>query len=317
MKAVVFDQPGEPEAVLALREVEPRAAGAGEVLVRVDARPIHPADLMFIRGRYRVKPARPQVAGLEGGGVVVASGSPQIPVGARVAFRSPGAWAALAVVPVDRLWLVPPGIDPEAAAQFSLNPITAWGLLDELRTAPGDWIAINAASSGVAGLVRALASARGLLVVNIVRNAGKMPPGLPTVESDAPGLGDRVLSLTRGQPLAGLLDSIGGSAITSMLPALRPGATIVSYGVLGKDPATISNPEMVYRNLCWKGFGIDHWLATSAARILSMTEELWSAIRSGALALPVRARYPLEDFGRAVADASSADRGGKVLIRDP
>lgn len=122
--------------------------------------------------------------------------------------------------------------------------------------------------------------------------------------------------MTGGEPLAGLLDSVGGDAITSMLPALRPGATIVSYGVLGDGAATISNPDIVYRNLCWKGFVIDRWLATSAGRIPAMVEELWRSIASGALPLPVRARYRLEDVRRAIADAASGGRGSKVLIRD-
>lgn len=64
MKAIVFESAGEPEQVLRLGEVpEPEARGE-ELLVSVAARPIHPADLSFIRGQYRIRPSFPQVAGL-------------------------------------------------------------------------------------------------------------------------------------------------------------------------------------------------------------------------------------------------------------
>jgi NADPH:quinone reductase-like Zn-dependent oxidoreductase len=43
--------------------------------VRVTARPIQPADLAFVRGQYRLRPAFPQTPGLEGAGVVVQAGA--------------------------------------------------------------------------------------------------------------------------------------------------------------------------------------------------------------------------------------------------
>jgi len=72
MKALVFARAGEPRDVLQLADVPAPLPGPETVVVEVQARPIHPADLAFIRGQYRVRPALPQVAGLEGAGIVVA-----------------------------------------------------------------------------------------------------------------------------------------------------------------------------------------------------------------------------------------------------
>ncbi len=65
---------------------------AGHVRVRMVARPINPADLLFIRGVYggqvgsKIVQGLPQPAGSEGAGVVVAVGEgvTTIPVGLRV-----------------------------------------------------------------------------------------------------------------------------------------------------------------------------------------------------------------------------------------
>ena len=313
----MFEAAGKPSEVLALRQVRVPSPSAGEVLIKVDARPIQPADIMFIGGSYRIKPQWPQVAGLEASGIVAAVGAGvSIEVGTRVSFRYPGSWAEFAAVPVERLHIVPAGIAAESAAQFSLNPITAWGLLDEVRANKGDWIAINAATSGIAQLVRDLARLRGVSVISIVRPGRRLEGDGPILPSDTQSLADKVLDLTGGVPLAGLLDSIGGAAIMSMLPAMRQGATIVSFGVLERGAANMANSDIIYRNLTWKGFGIDYWLANSRDRHAAMVDELWRAIASGAITLPVRTRYALDEFQEAIADAAAGDRPGKVLIVD-
>jgi NADPH2:quinone reductase len=314
MKAAVFAETGNASDCLQLQDVAVPSPRANEVLVRADARPIQPADFMFIEGHYRITPALPQIAGLEGSGIVVSTNSPRYPVGRRLAFRHPGTWAEFVCVPDDRLYAVPEGIDAEQAGQFALNPVTAWALIDELNVQPGDWIAINAATSNLAQLVHALCRHRHINVVGIVRAGVQAPVGLPWVVPDSPPVADAVLAATGGTHVAGLLDSIGGPAIVGMLPALAPGATIVSFAVLVSEPAPLKNSDIIYRNLTWKGFGIDYWLSKSRRQRPQMEKELWAAIASGDLPLPVRARYGLTEIQTAVSEARRPGTIGKVLI---
>lgn len=315
MKAAVFDAAGKPQDVLSIREVGLPTPRDGEVLVRVDARPIQPADFMFIGGRYRIKPQWPQVAGLEGAGVVVDCGpGASVAPGRRVAFRSPGTWAEYVTVPAGRLHVAPEDIGAEDAAQFSLNPITAWALLDELSANREDWIAINAATSAVAQLVAGLARRRGVQVLGLVRADNQNRLDFVTLTADEEALSEKMLGLTGGTALAGLLDSIGGPTIMNTLPALRTGATIVSFGVLEEQAAPMRNADLIYRNLTWKGFGIDYWLSRSQDRHGAMVDELWDAIRCRDMLLPVRALYSLDDVQVALADAASTGKSGKILI---
>ena len=317
MQAVLFESAGPLEDVLVMKHADQEVPRPGEVLVRVDARPIQPADFMFVEGRYRIRPAYPQIAGLEGAGTVVASGEGvTLTLGTRVAFRHPGTWAEFVAVPLDRCYVVPAEVSIESAAQFALNPVTGWALLDELHVQPGDWIAINAATSAVAQIAQSLAQRRNVGVVGIVRPGSAVEVSFPTVSADTADLASKVLAITGGTLLAGYLDSVGGMLIKNILSGLRQGATIVSYGVLEQTPAPMLNSDLIYRNLSWKGFGIDHWLATAKERHDTMAAELWSAIRDGELPLPVRARYPLKDFRSAVIDAAMSGRSGKVLIAD-
>ncbi|MBS0534649.1 MAG: hypothetical protein JSR72_11380 [Proteobacteria bacterium] len=73
MKALVFRRAGEPRDVLEYADAPDPVATDGHAVVRGAMGPIHPADLAFIRGQYRVKPAFPQVAGLEATGTIVAA----------------------------------------------------------------------------------------------------------------------------------------------------------------------------------------------------------------------------------------------------
>ena len=300
MHAVIFQSAGDPADVLRFGDVDAPVAAPGEVLVAVDARPVNPSDLAFIRGSYRVRPRFPQVAGLSGAGRVLAGGpGVSLRPGTRVAFRWPGAWAEQSAVPVDRTFVVPDDISTEDAAQFSLNPITAWGLLEMADVERGDVIALTAPASSVARITRVLAEARGVRVVDVDRD-GATQADLQRVRADG--------------GLAALVDCVGGALVEPLLPELRPGATIVTYGTLSPDPIRVHNATIVYRNLTWKGFGIDRWLSRLAeADRARMVDALWAGIRSRAYELPVSSRVALRDVVQALAVAR-ASTGCKVLV---
>jgi NADPH:quinone reductase len=320
MQAIVFEEAGDPAKVLKCLDVATPEAADRNVLVKVAARPIHPADLAFIRGQYRVRPSPPQIAGLEGAGVVVqsADGSPFVP-GMRVAFRFSGSWADFAIVPADRLLEVPAGISDEVACQVSLNPLTAFGLLDEAAVKPGDWILLTAAASTVSNLVATMARARGVNVIGLVRGSaseGRTRCRADHVLSiDELDLIASILTLTGERRVSALLDSVGGPAIPKLFGALAAGGRIVAYGVQDREPAVVTNAMLIYSNLTWKGFGIDRWLsqAPDDAKARAI-DELWSLIRDNTLRLPVASTHALAQFQDALAADARRGRIGKVLL---
>jgi len=304
MKALVFDRVGDPREVLSLREVPEPMPADGEVLLRVEARPLHPADLSFIRNTYRIRPKLPQIAGLSGAGRVVTTGAGvDLRAGTRAAFRWPGAWAELVAVPVARVLAAPDDVSIEDTAQLPLNPVTAWGLLQMADVKGPAWIGLTAPSSSVAKLVSALAAMRGLRTVEITASAEELPL-----------VAEKVRAATGGEGLTALIDCVGGPLVDRLFPALRQGATLVAYGTLSSEPAAVPNAALVYSNLTWKGFGIDRWLeglrSTERAEMLST---LWNALREGRLPLPVGARVPLSEFARAL-DVAASGAAGKVLL---
>lgn len=53
--------------------------GPGEVLVKIEAAPCNPSDLLFLQGMYGVRKSLPAVPGWEGAGVVVEAGKGVLP----------------------------------------------------------------------------------------------------------------------------------------------------------------------------------------------------------------------------------------------
>ena len=318
MKAIVFDQPGEPDQVLKLAEVPAPSLRAHEQLVQITARPVQPADLFFIRGQYRIRPNLPQVAGLEGVGVVVDGPTGPFANGTRVAFRWPGSWAELVAVPAERLIPVPQDIPDAAACQISLNPLTAWALLDDTGATAGDWALLTAGASTVSNLVAAIARAGGIRTIGIVRGEAASAAQRSAADHVFSVRDSRLLSKisgVSGGKVTALLDSIGGPIVARLIPALAPGAKIIAYGVQDRKPAAVTNAMLIYANLVWKGFGIDWWLSRLAPGTLNpILSTLWDLIRRDALPLPVHARFPLTELREALAADAQAGRRGKVVL---
>lgn len=117
MQILQFQHPGPPDEVLQLTDVPLPQPGPGQVLVRVQAAPLNPSDLMFVQDRYGIRPQVPSGAGFEGMGTIdaVGEGVPLSP-GRRVSFSGVGSWAQYAVCDARAVIPVPDALPDEAAA---------------------------------------------------------------------------------------------------------------------------------------------------------------------------------------------------------
>src|SRR5256885_11849759 len=74
-KAAIYETHGNPAAVLRVVDCPWPEPAAHEVVVKMSAAPINPADLNSIEGKYPIKPELPATPGMEGAGVVTEIGS--------------------------------------------------------------------------------------------------------------------------------------------------------------------------------------------------------------------------------------------------
>lgn len=312
----MFDQLGRLEETLQMREIEIPRPGPGQVLVKVMASPVNPSDFMYARGNYRVQPKLPAVAGLEGSGLVVATGSDLVSIrpGTHIAFRAKGVWAEYCLVEADRFYPITTKLSFVESAQLTLNALTAYALLDELGLEPGDTLLLNAAGSSVAFLLMQLALQRQIRIVALVSpgtDTGYFPQHdtLKVLSTDAPELVQAVLEASGAREgMKGFLDAVGGPALGELLPAMAPFGKIIAYGNLSNDIAAISTSKIIYRNLSLTGFGIDQWREKQdQGRLQEIINRLADAVADSTLKFKPVVTVPMANWNEGISRLSNGN----------
>src|SRR5262245_32305339 len=118
ISAAVYEKHGNPADVLRVEARPWPKPAADEVVVKMLAAPINPADLNQIEGKYPVRPELPATPGFEGAGVVIELGgnAKNLTSGALVILpHNVGTWRDAVAVKAGDLVLVPDGIEPVQA----------------------------------------------------------------------------------------------------------------------------------------------------------------------------------------------------------
>jgi NADPH:quinone reductase-like Zn-dependent oxidoreductase len=316
-----FQQTGKPVEVLECHAFPLQAPAAGEVLVRVLAAPINPADLNTIEGTYGVKPALPAVPGIEGCGVVEASGSEDFQAGERVMFLRRGStWATHTTVPADTLFKLPPEIDPVQAAMLKVNPATAWRLLHGFEPlTSGDWIVQNLGNSAVGRCVIQLARDLGIRTISFVRRAEwaeelRQLGADHVLADDDEGLA-AAKAVLGGSKAALAFNAVGGDSALRLTKLLRESGTHITYGAMGRKPVTLSNALLIFRDLRVRGLWLTRWVENAPVEeVTSVYQNLAARIIAGRLVQPVDGTFPLGAYREALARLEAPERAGKVLF---
>jgi NADPH:quinone reductase-like Zn-dependent oxidoreductase len=237
MQAIVQDRYGPPD-VLELREIDEPRVGDGDVLVRVRAASVNPADWYAVTGTpWVMRPTaglrkpRTNRPGLDLAGVVAAVGGDVtgFKPGDEVFGTGTGTLAEYVAVAEDALVAKPAKLSFEQAAAVPVAALTALqGLRDKGRVQPGHQVLINGASGGVGTFAVQLAKALGAEVTAVcsTRNVDA-----------ARSLGaDRVVDYTQEDFTRAdgrydlLLDVAGSRPWSACRRVLKPRAVLVLVG---------------------------------------------------------------------------------------
>ncbi|HYU01849.1 MAG TPA: quinone oxidoreductase [Gemmatimonadales bacterium] len=320
MKAIRVHGPGGPEA-LRYEDVPQPAPGPGEVLIQVQAAGVNYIDVYQRTGLYKV--ALPFTLGQEAAGVVTALGSgvTEAKVGDRVAYTHVmGAYAEYAVVPADRVLVLPDGVSTKQGAAAMLQGMTAHYLASTtyaLRS--GDTCLVHAAAGGVGLLLCQIARLRGARVLGTVstrekaelaRQAGADAVILYT-EQDFETEAKR---LTNGAGLQVVYDSVGKTTFEKGLNCLTRRGMMVLYGqssgpVGAFDPQVLSQKGSLFLTRPTLG----HYIATRT-ELLERAGEVLGWIKSGRLKLRIQHEFPLAQAPEAHRALEGRKTTGKVLL---
>lgn len=245
MKAVIHRCYGSPE-VLRIEEVAKPTPAENEVLVRVRAASINPADWHGLTGTpyLAVRPATGLGApsnirfGTDYAGVVEAVGSnvTTFKRGDEVFGARSGSMAEYVEARADRsIILKPENITFEQAAAIPVAAVTALqGLRDKGKIRAGQKVLINGASGGVGTFAVQIAKAFGAEVTGVCSTRN-----VDLVRSLGAG---RVIDYTKENFTEGterydlILDNVGNHSVLATRRALKPDGTLVLVGGPKRDP---------------------------------------------------------------------------------
>lgn len=318
---VTYAEFGDPSKVLTVEQVPQEALKDGQARADVLRSPINPSDLIQISGNYGVRPQLPAIAGNEGIGRIteVAGDAKGLSVGQLVLLPAGvGNWRSEVVASAGAFVPMPEG-DIDQLSMMMVNPATAQLLLtDFVDLNPGDWIIQSAANSAVGTYVVQLAKSMGVHVACVVRRetavAGLEEIGADAVLVDGPDLVKRVKQAT-GAKMKLALDAVAGETFGRLGETLEVGGTLVNYGAMSNEPASMQAGAMIFRDVRVRGFWLVHWFerATKEERMATYGA-LTKAVATGTLHAPIDRVFTLDEIQEAARYTWAGARTGKVLL---
>jgi len=329
MKAIVLTEPGAPQVLQAKQVDIPWPASDTDVLVRLSAAALNPADAYFRSFGPYVEQDGPCILGHDGAGIVEQVGSDvsRVQPGQRVCFcnggigAQPGSYAEFAVVPETQLALVPDAVDDASAAALPLVFITAWeSIYERAQVGRGETVLVHAGAGGTGHIAVQLAAVLGARVATTVSSEAKIE--LVTKLGAERAIAYRSEDFTEvarewsdGRGVDVALDNLGAEVFRKTIGAMAPyGRLVTLMGMPGDDDnetayvqnLTVHNVMMLTPMLLGLQARLDHQ-ATLVARGLQM-------LARGELQVVIDSRYAIDDIVAAHVRLDNGSNTGKIVI---
>lgn len=234
---------------LTLDAVDLPAPGPDEVVVRVDAAPVNPTDVVLmlsfadlaaattrdgvleapvpppVAQAFAARGGQPLVVGTEGAGTVVAAGSSpaaQALVGKIVSAVGGGMFASHRVLPVAAVNALPAGRTAEEGASAFVNPMTALSFVETMRAEGHRALVHTAAASNLGHMLIKICAADDVPLVNIVRRPAqvaqlKAAGAAIVLDSSSPAFASQLVDAIASTGATIAFDAIGGGTLGAQL----------------------------------------------------------------------------------------------------
>ena len=318
MKAIVVRAFGEPE-VMKIEELPVPVPAKGQVLVRILAAGVNPADVYTRTGTYAVKPDLPYTPGTDGSGIVEAVGpeTTRVKVGDRVylAKSISGTYAQYALAWEAQAHTLPDKVGFSQGAGIYVPCGTAYhALFHHARARAGESLLVHGASGGVGLAAVQIAIAQGMRVFGTAGSAAGrelvLREGAEGVfDHDEEGYRDKLMAATGGRGFDVILEMLANVNLGHDLKLLAKEGRVIVIGSRGD--VTITPRDLMARRASVRAFTL--WAATE-----SEEAEIHAGLKAGMEAGVIR---PVVGKELPLAQAAEAHRGvmakgarGKIVL---
>ena len=324
MKAWLLDRIGDGIDKLHLGDVTEARAGNGEVVLRMLAASLNPADRLLAENQYPAKPPLPHILGRDGVGVIEAVGDDldESLVGTRcvvlpsdVGANRPGTFAALCAVPYEWVAPAPTGWTIEQSAAAPLVYTTAWQALTQWGELPPGIVLITGASGGVGVATIQLARSLGHTVVALSRDPKKTPQlqslGASFVlDPSAADWQKQLFAATGGKRVDLAVDNIGGPLFTQLVDVMGNQGRISVVGRLGGAVPEFNTAALFFRRVRIGGVACTSY---SIPERQAVWKQLVERLNSAGITPLVDSVHAFEELPAAFAKLQQGPMGKVVL----
>jgi NADPH2:quinone reductase len=319
MKAIVVREFGEPE-VMQIAEVPNPVAGAGQVLVRIEAAGVNPVDTYIRTGTHAQKPSLPYTPGKDAAGTIeaVGDGVTKFKPGDRVytADSVTGTYARYALCSEGQVHPLPGNVTFEQGAGIFVPYATAYrALIQKAGAQAGESVLVHGASGGV-----------GIASIQWAKNAGLKVIG--TASSDEGKRlvreqgADHIFDHTGKNYLSEILDATGGRGVDIILEMLanhnlqNDFDVLAKYGrisVIGNRGSLEFNPRLAMgKDATIYGLTLFNIPPPQMAEI---HDAIYRGLSDGYLNPVVGKTFSLADAARAHHEVIENKAAGKIVLK--
>jgi len=305
------------------RELPVPVPQPGEVLLRIRAAGLNRGEFIAGHGLHAAGAAKP--CGIEGAGEVAETGTgvANLKTGDRVMGRCRGAFAEFALMDAREAIRVPQSLSWEQAAAVPLAFMTAHDMLiANGHLAPGEWLLVTGASSGVGVASLQAAKAIGARVIGTSGSEEKLARlkalgldvGIGTRGAD---FADAVMRSTGGKGANLVINIVGGSVFAECIRALAFEGKFATVGYVdGVMKAEIDVDALHSKRL--RLFGVSNKLRSVEQRVQTVrgfVADLLPFIAEGRIRPVIDRVFPFSELPAAKAHMESNAHLGKIVVR--
>ncbi|HEY6127015.1 MAG TPA: NADPH:quinone reductase [Candidatus Acidoferrum sp.] len=319
MKAILVRQFGGPE-VLKLEELPTPKPAPGQVLVKIHAAGVNPADTYARTGNYAILPQLPYTPGTDGAGVVdsIGDGVKKVKAGDRVyvAKSLSGTYAEYALALESQVQRLPERISFAQGATIFIPYGTAYHAIHHQANARGgETVLIHGASGGVGIASVQIARALGLTVFGTAGSA----KGLELVTREGahqvfdhskPGYKDEIMKATGARGVDIILEMLANVNLGADLKLLAQMGRVIVIGSRGD--VTITPRDLMSRRASVRAFTL--WAVTES-EATDIHAGIIAGLENGTLRPVVGAELQLKDAAQAHIDVMKPSGAfGKIVL---
>ncbi len=321
MKAAVIGADG-----VEIRDAPKPKPAANQVLVRVRAAGLNRADLIMASGHRHGSSGGPgAVLGLEFAGEVEAVGTDVkgVKAGDRVMCSGSGGYAEYAVTDWGRVAAIP--ANNMSYEQAATLPIALQTMHNALVTAgrleAGETVLIQGASSGVGLMGLQIAKLKGARLVMGTSTNAKRRERLKefgadlAIDTTRDEWSEEVLKATDKKGVDLIVDQVSASVANQNMKAAAVLGRIVNVGRLGGFKGEFDFDLHAMKRIDYIGVTFRTRSVEEVREIVrAMRADLWGAVESGKLKLPIDRTFPLDQAAAALAHMRANAHFGKIVL---